>query len=149
MRTLLHAGIWLIAALAALPAQSQDHEMTTETQEITLAGTLVDRHFEIWNDTDKETRLTKFSAVYTEDILLADYAEVANGYVEAARLLERVQSQHPGFSFAPDEVSWNHGLGRVTWGYGPKDNPDLIRGEDIFTVRDGRLSSLHVFIDKK
>lgn len=150
MKKLVCAGIWLLAALATPPALSQEGEtMNTETPDVAIVQTLIDRHFEIWNDPDRQARLAKFSAVYTEDLLLADYAGATTGYAAAEQLLARVQAEHAGFSFTPDPVSWNHGLGRVTWGFGPKDNPDLIRGEDIFTVRDGRLSSLHVFLDKK
>ena len=42
-----------------------------------------------------------------------------------------------------------HGVGRVTWSYGPASNPDLIRGEDIFTITDGKLASTRVFLNKK
>ena len=39
------------------------------------------------------------------------------------------------------------GIGRVTWGYGPAGNPGQVRGEDIFTIENGKIASLHVFID--
>jgi hypothetical protein len=51
--------------------------------------------------------------------------------------------------FRPRPVAWNHGLGRVTWSYGPYSDPDRMRREDIFTVEQGKLASLRVFIDTK
>ncbi|MBS0452704.1 MAG: nuclear transport factor 2 family protein [Proteobacteria bacterium] len=121
--------------------------MNTSAQEIETAQRLIDLHFEIWNHTDKAARLAKFAAVYAPDFFVADYAGKARGFHEVNDLIERVQSGHAGFVFSPDPIAWNHGLGRVSWGYGPKAQTHLIRGEDIFTVRDGRLSSAYVFID--
>lgn len=121
--------------------------MDTNAQEIETAQRLIDLHFEIWNHTDKAARLAKFAAVYAADFFVADHAGKALGLHEVDELIERVQSGHAGFVFSPDPIAWNHGLGRVTWAYGPKEQPHLIRGEDIFTVSDGRLSSAYVFID--
>lgn len=122
--------------------------MTTQAHEVETAQRLVDLHFSIWNDTDKATRFAKFASAYTLDFFVADYADKATDYLSVNELIDRVQGRHAGFVFTPDPISWNHGLGRVTWGYGPKEHPNLIRGEDIFTVSNGRLSSAHVFIDK-
>lgn len=121
--------------------------MSNDAQYLTTAQTLIDRHFEIWNERNSDTRLARFATVYAPDLTVADYAAEATGYVAVNQLIERVQGQHEGFVFSPEPVSWNHGIGRVTWGFGPKDNPDQVRGEDIFTVRDGKLATLHVFLD--
>lgn len=121
----------------------------TQTQELAAAQRLIDLHFGIWNDTNPRNWSSKFEQAYTPNFFVADYAGAATGYVAVGRLLQRVQGEHAGFVFTPDPVAWNHGIGRVTWGYGPQDNPNLIRGEDIFTIKDGRLASAYVFIDKK
>jgi len=122
--------------------------MDTTQQDLALVQQLITRHFEIWNDPDPAHWPAKFPQVYTPDVIVADYDGIATGYADAARLIGKVQAGHRGFTFTPDAVSWNHGLGRVTWGYGPQQQAHLIRGEDIFTIRDGRLSSLRVFINK-
>ena len=122
--------------------------MDTPSQKITAAQALIDRHFAIWNEQDPNNWAALFPQAYTEDFVVADYAGIATGYTELAQLLQRVQGAHAGFSFAPNPVEWNHGIGRVTWSYGPPDNPRLISGEDIFTVRDGKLAGMHVFIKK-
>lgn len=117
------------------------------TSALLVAQHLIDKHFAIWNGARPEQSIATFSAVYADDFFVADYADVATGLQNVAALISRVQREHPGFSFTPDPVTWNYGLGRVTWGYGPQEKPNLIRGEDIFTVRDGRLASLWVFIN--
>ncbi|MEX3634115.1 nuclear transport factor 2 family protein [Paraburkholderia sp. BR14320] len=149
MKKLAFVGAWLIASLTAPTVHSQDvRPMNNDAQDIVVAQHLIDRHFEIWNERDKAMRVGKFPTVYTPDIFVSDYAEIASGYANVNRLIERVQTEHAGFAFTPDPVSWNHGLGRVTWGYGPKDNPNLVRGEDIFSIHDGKLASLRVFLNK-
>lgn len=116
--------------------------------DIVIVQQLIDRHFEIWNDTDAARRNARFAQVYTDNFYVADYDGVVTGYAAVAALIDKVQGGHAGFIFTPEPVAWNHDIGRVTWGYGPKDQPNLIRGEDIFTIRNGKLASAYVFIDK-
>lgn len=121
--------------------------MDTSTQNIELVQQLVDRHFAIWNETNPDQWPALFAATYTPDLIVADYDGIATDVAGVTALLRRVQTGHAGFTFTPAPATWNHGLGRVTWGYGPRDNPYLVRGEDIFTIRDGKLASLHVFLE--
>lgn len=137
-----------LAALMVLPqarAQTTEHK-EMKSPELQIAQQLIDKHFAIWND--PQPRISSFGEVYTEDVYVADYADIASGYPQVVALIARVQREHPGFVFHPAPVTWNHGLGRVTWSYGPQDNPGLVHGEDIFTVRDGRIASAHVFINQ-
>lgn len=140
-----------VAALMALPvAHSQEApNVTVSHQDEAAAQRLIDLHFQIWNDPNPEDWSGKFPQVYTRDFFVADYAGMASGYESVGKLIRRVQREHVGFLFTPDPITWNHGIGRVTWGYGPRDTPNLVRGEDIFTVKDGKLSSARVFIDSK
>lgn len=109
---------------------------------------LIDRHFAIWNSTDVAEREKAFAAVYSSDFFVADYDGLNEGTDRVNAAISKVQSQHPGFIFTPAPVEWNHGIARVTWGYGPKDNPYLVKGEDVFTISEGRLSSARVFISR-
>jgi len=97
--------------------------MTTTAPDIAVVQALIDRHFDIWNDHNPENWPAKFTVVYASQFYVADDAGVANGYGEVAQLIQRVQADHPDYTFRPDPVAWNHGLGRVTWGYGPKAQP--------------------------
>ncbi|ORM74732.1 4-hydroxythreonine-4-phosphate dehydrogenase [Pantoea wallisii] len=109
---------------------------------------LIDRHFAIWNNTNAVEREKDFAAVYSANFFMADYDGLNEGADRVNAAISKVQSQHAGFIFTPAPVEWNHGIARVTWGYGPKENPWLVRGEDIFTVSEGRLSSARVFLNK-
>jgi hypothetical protein len=141
--------------LAALLAGShnvlaENSTMNITTAQIAPAGLqqLIDRHFAIWNNTDAVEREKAFAAVYSSDFFVADYDGLNAGADRVNAAIGRVQSQHPGFIFTPAAVEWNHGIARVTWGYGPKDNLTLVRGEDVFTVSEGKLSSARVFLNK-
>lgn len=122
--------------------------MNSSTSDIELAQHLIDLHFDIWNDPEPKHWDEKFPKVYAADFFVADPGAIANGYASVGKLIQKVQAEHAGFVFTPDPVSWNHGLGRVTWGYGPLSNPNLVRGEDIFTIKDGKLASAYVFLNK-
>ncbi|WP_343737553.1 nuclear transport factor 2 family protein [Achromobacter sp.] len=114
-----------------------------------VAQRLIDIHFSIWNDADAQSRESKFDQVYTPDFFVADQGGVATGYAQVNRLIEQLQGTHAGFRFRPAPTTWNHGLGRVVWSYGPRSNPDQVHGEDIFTIKDGKLASAHVFLDRQ
>jgi hypothetical protein len=148
MKKILAASIWLVAALATSSSFAQETQlMTTDAEVRATAQQLVDRHFEIWNDRNNAQRMEKFTRVYTPDVEVADYKALATGYSAINQLIDRVQQEHQGFAFSPEPVAVNHGLVRVRWDFGPKDQPNKVRGEDIFTMREGKLGSLHVFLD--
>lgn len=146
MKPLIYTGALLLASLAHA---QEAHIMPANDQDVAVAQKLIDHHFAIWNDTSATTRLPQYPAVYTADFFVADYAGKSIGYAKVDQMIDALHGKNVGFVFHPDPITWNHGLGRVTWGYGPKDNPNQIRGEDIFTIEHGKLASARVFIDKK
>lgn len=146
MKTFFYTGALLLASLAHA---QEVYTMPTTEPAGAVAQQLIDRHFQIWNDDQSATRLPRFAAVYTEGFFVADYAGMATGYADVDRMIGDLHAKHAGFRFTPAPVTWNHGVGRVTWGYGPADDPHRIRGEDIFTIEGGKLASARVFIDKK
>lgn len=146
VKTLLLAA--LLAGTNSVFAENTIMDITTTQAAPSDLQPLIDRHFAIWNNTDAVGRAKAFAAVYTPNFFVADRNGLNRGMEQVNAAISKVQSQHPGFIFTPAPAEWNHGIARVTWGYGPKDNPHLVRGEDVFTLSDGRLSSAHVFISK-
>ncbi|MDE1146419.1 MAG: nuclear transport factor 2 family protein [Azospirillaceae bacterium] len=133
----------------AARAQTQVLDTAPATNEqIASAQTLIDKHFALWNSNDVSKYRQAYDEIYAKNFLMADYSGLARNYDDVVALIQKVQSAHPGFHFTPKPVAINHGLGRVTWGYGPADNPTLITGEDIFTIEGGKISSLRVFLNK-
>jgi hypothetical protein len=151
MKTLITTGFLLSVLLAGTNISfAENTTMNISTTEVMPSGLqqLIDRHFAIWNNTDAVERVKGFADVYTSDFFVADYDGLFEGTERVTAAINRVQSQHPGFIFTPAPVEWNHGVARVTWGYGPKENPYLVRGEDVLTVSNGKLSSARVFLNK-
>jgi hypothetical protein len=140
----------LLATLLVGAGTSFAESTNMDTSSLQPAGLqqLIDRHFAIWNTPDAAERSARYAAVYTPDFFVADHNGISVGYGPVGAAISHVQEAHPGFIFTPAPVEWNHGIARVTWGYGPKENPDLVRGEDVFTVRDGKLASARVFLSK-
>lgn len=150
MTQLFTKTLLLAVLLAGTNNVFAETPMNIETTQDAPAGLqqLIDRHFAIWNNTDASERANAFSAVYASNFFVADYAGLNQGADRVNGAISKVQAQHPGFIFTPAPVEWNHGIARVAWGYGPKDNPFLVRGEDIFTVSGGKLASARVFLSK-
>lgn len=143
-------GLLMLALFAAPSAYAQLLDTAPDTSDqVEIAQKLIDRHFAIWNSDDFSSRKPSFGDVYAQDFFVADYRGVSKGYDAVIAMIGKLHAEHPGFKFTPKPVALNHGLGRVTWGYGPADNPDLITGEDVFTVEGGKLSSARVFLNKK
>lgn len=147
MTKLIAMALILISPLTFSEPKAID-TMSTKIDNLGVVQTLIDQHFEIWNDASAQSWPAKYSTVYADDFFVADESGQAQGYESVTALIRKVQAEHIGFVFTPEPVQWNHGVGRVTWGYGPKDKPNLVRGEDIFTISDGKLSSARVFINK-
>src|SRR5471032_3231517 len=59
-----------------------------------------------------------------------------------------LQTKFPGFNFIErGPVQAMHGIGRLAWGFGPKDNRTAVTGVDIAVTREGRLLERYAFID--
>ncbi|WP_312687537.1 nuclear transport factor 2 family protein [Kosakonia sp.] len=148
MKTLIPKRILLAALLAGTSVTfAKSTTMNIETTQAAPAELqqLIDNHFALWNNTDAAARAKGFAAVYTADFFVADENGLSAGSARVNAAIRQVQAQHPGFIFTPAAAEWNHGIARVTWGYGPQENPYRVRGEDIFTLKDGKLSSARVF----
>ncbi|WP_294904545.1 nuclear transport factor 2 family protein [Tatumella sp. UBA2305] len=129
---------------------AEETSMNTEATQTEPAGLqqLIDHHFALWNNPHPAERAAKFPEVYTADFFIADENGLNQGMEQVNAAIGKVQSLHSGFIFTPAPVQWNHGIARVSWGYGPANHPFLVRGEDIFTVSHNRLSSARVFLQK-
>lgn len=144
---ILLASALLASAHYASARENPVNIETTQPEPAELQQ-LIDRHFAIWNDIHSAERAKKFPEVYTHDFFVADENGLNQGMTQVNAAISKVQSLHSGFIFTPAPVQWNHGIARVSWGYGPVSNPFLVRGEDIFTVSHNRLSSARVFLQK-
>ena len=83
-----------------------------------------------------------------EDGVFADPHGRYVGWQALDEAVEQLHARFPGFEFSPiGSPQTFYEVGRQAWGYGPSGQPPKVTGEDVITVRDGRIASLYAFID--
>jgi ketosteroid isomerase-like protein len=102
---------------------------------------------EVFNNRDAEARRTAIDRVYTDDVAFTDPEGTTVGRAaladKAAGLLDRAPE---GFEFVSDSIAYTgDDTGALAWAFGPVGAP-VVRGIDIVTVRDGRISALRTLV---
>lgn len=122
--------------------------MISKKEQTREAISLVKMHLEIWGETNATKRVELIEKIYTDNIQVIDPEFILNGWVETAEFIGKLLTQHPGFKFiATRSVETHHNKAILSWQFGPESKPDTITGQDIFTIRRGKIVSLLVFID--
>ncbi len=87
--------------------------------------------------------------IYTADATFFEVDEVATGYEAVNAIIQNVLEKMPvDFIFhATQPAMVNHNVGRLSWGVGPANGPDVVTGTDIALSKDGRIQALYVFLD--
>lgn len=102
---------------------------------------------EVFNSRDAEARRAAVARVYTEDVVFTDPEGTGVGRAaldgKAAELLDRAPAE---FEFVEDGIPYaGEDTGALAWAFGPVGAP-VVRGIDIITVRDGRISALRTLV---
>ncbi len=112
---------------------------------------LLQKHFEVWGETDLEKRRMAIDEVYSENCRVYDpsYEKVFVGRDEIMTLVDEIQSKFPGFGFTmiPGSLDEHHGHARISWYYGTTDNPQNFTGQEFMKVEKGSIHSVTVFFD--
>jgi hypothetical protein len=111
---------------------------------------IIDKHLNIWSDTNRESRRKAIEEIYSERCIIADpfYPEVFRGHDALMTLIDEVQEKFPGFVFSKNSQDEHHNIAKFTWFYGPAGGPPVVTGEDIFIIEEGMIHQLYIFIDK-
>jgi hypothetical protein len=119
-----------------------NEELNAETKK------LVKAHLKIWSEPDHTKRLALANEIYADNIQVIDPEIILNGIAEVNDFIGGLLKQNPGFEFASAKsVETHHNKAILSWQFGPPSKPDTITGQDIFTIADGRIVSLLVFVD--
>jgi len=102
---------------------------------------------QVFNNRDAEARGDAIDRVYTDDVAFTDPEGTSVGRAalgrKAAALLERSPAD---FEFVEDGIPYTgEDAGALAWAFGPAGAP-VVRGIDIITVRDGRISSVRTLV---
>jgi hypothetical protein len=110
---------------------------------------LVDRYIASWNELDVERRRELIAETFTPNARYVDPMMQGDGHDGIDALVGGVHAQFPGFRFALSRPAESvDGHVRFSWQLGPAEAPGLIEGTDFARVTDGRLASVHGFLDR-
>ena len=104
----------------------------------------------VFNEREPAKRFGAISELYCEDAMLYEPPDTAaKGYAAISAAVTRLlASLPPDFEFtATGPAIGHHGLGRLHWRAGPPSGPIAVTGMDIARFENGRIHSLHVFIE--
>jgi len=103
----------------------------------------------VFGERDSARRLTAIQALYAEDATLFEPDGTATGHAAINQAVEALlTSLPPAFAFVATGLAVaHHGCGRLRWASGPSDGPAVVTGADVARFADGRIQTLHVFLD--
>lgn len=105
---------------------------------------------EVFNQRDVGKRISVIGELYAVSAALYEPPDMAvEGHAAISEAVTRLLSSLPAdFTFtATGPALGHHGIGRLRWQAGPPNGPVAVNGMDIACFQDGRIHSLHVFIE--
>ncbi|WJR65319.1 nuclear transport factor 2 family protein [Neorhizobium sp. CSC1952] len=116
---------------------------------MTDANTHAERYLAIWNETDAARRRAMIADAWTEDGVYVDPLMHGKGHDWIDCLVEGVQTRFPGFRFALIGEADGYGDNlRFSWDLGPEGGEPIIKGTDFARLENGRLKTVHGFLDQ-
>jgi hypothetical protein len=102
---------------------------------------------EVFAQRDAAERRAAIDRTYTDDVVFTDPEGTVTGKdavdAKAAGLLAGAPAD---FVFVEDGISYvGADTGALPWAFGPAGSP-VVRGIDLITVRDGRISALQTLV---
>ncbi|GIG57702.1 isomerase [Longispora fulva] len=110
---------------------------------------LVGRYLASWNETDQAARRAALDEIWTADAVYIDPMVSVEGRDAIDAVIGAVHAQFPGLVFTlVGAVDEHHDLARFQWGLGPAGAEPIVVGFDVAVRVDGRISTVHGFLDK-
>jgi hypothetical protein len=103
----------------------------------------------VFSEADPGRRGLAIADIYAPGAVLYEPDHVAVGQAKIADAVETLRgSLPPGFAFAAQGPAvGHHGVGRLRWRGGPPGGPVVVTGTDVARFENGRIKTIHVFID--
>jgi hypothetical protein len=119
---------------------------------MSTARDLVEKHLEIWSDTDRDRRRKEIYKLYTVNSKGYDpfYPDVIVGRDALMTLIDEIQMKFPMFAFSIISGTFDehHGAVRFKWYFGPVGNSQAITGQDFMIIENEFIIALYIFIEK-
>lgn len=128
--------------------RARDSSVSTANPSQEDIDSLVQGYVAMLNDPLETNRRAFLEKHYTENTVFNDPEGLVVGREQLNTLLGKLQDANKGWAFkAVGKPYVQHGNVRVRWQYGPGNHPDMVTGEDVVTIADGRIASTIVFLD--
>ncbi len=103
----------------------------------------------VFGERDAARRTAAIRDLYAEQAVLYEPDASATGHAAIGAAVEALLRRlPPNFVFtAMGPAVGHHGVGRLRWRAGPPDGPAAATGTDVARFQDGRILTLHVFLD--
>ena len=104
----------------------------------------------VFGERDASRRAKAIAELYADDATLYEPPNaMATGHAAINEAVEALLANlPPGFTFtAIGPAVGHHGMGRLRWRSGPPDGPVTVTGTDVAQIENGRIQTLHVFLD--
>ncbi|ALX14944.1 polyketide cyclase [Burkholderia cepacia JBK9] len=111
---------------------------------------LIDRYFDVWNESDAARRRALIDATYASDAAYRDPLMAGDGHAGIDTMIAAVQERFPAYRFrrTTDIDAFGQYL-RFSWALVSPDGAAIVKGSDFGTVdASGRLASVTGFIDE-
>ena len=110
---------------------------------------LAERYLATFNATDPDQRRALIERLYTDEGTYTDPNVEVSGPAQIDGFIAQTQEMFPGYTFTlGGPVDAHHNQARFQWQGGPDEEPDRYVGFDVIVSEDGRISSVHGFMDK-
>jgi ketosteroid isomerase-like protein len=111
---------------------------------------IIKRYLDAWNETDGSVRRELVASLWAADGSYTDPLADVRGPDAIAGLIGAAQQQFAGLVFTlGGPVDANHNQARFTWHLGPAGGEPVVIGFDVVVLsEDGRIASVHGFLDK-
>src|SRR5258708_6514841 len=117
---------------------------------MTTASTLLQANLKrVFNERDAGRREQAIQELYAADATLYEQEGYYSGMEAIARAVTQLLGALPPtlvFAMAAPAMQ-NHDMGKLLWRGHLPDGTTVVTGTDIAQVKEGRIRSLHVFVD--
>ncbi|WP_223177016.1 nuclear transport factor 2 family protein [Sphingosinithalassobacter sp. CS137] len=103
----------------------------------------------VFGERDPVRRMEVIRALYADNAVFYEQERIATGHEAISQAVTELLADLPeAFLFTAQRAgAGHHGLGRLQWRLGPPYGPPVATGTDVAYVEEGRIRSLHVFLD--
>ena len=116
----------------------------------TISTLLLRNLHDVFGEIDPVRRHAAINEIFHEDAVFYEPNGIYRGRGEIDRIAGAIKATHPDFQYQPISPPEEVGDGgRVRWVSGSPGKPSAYAGTDFIIVRDGKISAVYLFFDKR